>query len=248
MKALFLAVLMAGASTAALAADLPTRKEPPAPAPIYAPPFTWTGLYLGINGGFGVAHIGNTDFGNPNGGEIGGTIGYNWQMGQVVFGGEADLDWASETSGHTFVNGSTNFKVNAITTERLRLGYAVDHALFYITGGYAGVSTQASISDNFGFTGQPGSLAQRRRDRRRHRICVHQQHHRQGRISLGAVAEQVLLDRDAVRRERHHVGFALPRGPELQVLICHRVERVEKAGGFRRLFLFGSAAHAALGR
>ncbi len=73
-------------------------------------------------------------------------------MGQVVFGGEADLDWASESSGHTFVNGTTNFKVNAITTERLRLGYAVDHALFYITGGYAGVSTQASITDNFGFT------------------------------------------------------------------------------------------------
>ena len=153
MKTLFLAVLMAGAASSALAADLPTHKSPIAPAPFYAPPaFTWGGLYLGVNGGFGYAKLGNTNFASNGGGVVGGTIGYNWQMGQVVFGGEADLDWASIKTNNTFANGTTTYRVNWLTTERLRLGYAVDRALFYVTGGYAGVSTRANINA-VGFAG-----------------------------------------------------------------------------------------------
>jgi outer membrane immunogenic protein len=148
MKTLVLAVLMAGVATGALAADLPTHKAPMAPAPMYTtPPFTWGGLYLGINGGFGYADLSNTNFGSPGGGVIGGTIGYNWQMGQVVFGAEADLDYGFLSADNTFGNGTTSFSTTWMTTERLRLGYAVDRALFYVTGGYAGIQTQASIAD-----------------------------------------------------------------------------------------------------
>ncbi len=147
MKTLFLAVLMAGAATGALAADLPTHKSPVAPAPMYAPAYTWGGLYVGINGGFGYAGLGATNFGNPSGGLIGGTIGYNWQMGQIVFGGEADLDYGFMKSNNAFATGVTSYETNWMTTERLRLGYSVDRALFYVTGGYAGVNTQASIAD-----------------------------------------------------------------------------------------------------
>jgi outer membrane immunogenic protein len=152
MKTLFLAVLMAGAATGALAADLPTHKAPVAPAPVYTPAFTWGGLYVGINGGFGYAALGNTNFANPTGGVIGGTLGYNYQMGQIVFGVEGDIDAAFMSAGNSFAFGNTNYKVNWLTTERLRLGYAVDRALFYVTGGYAGVETHASIADNFGYT------------------------------------------------------------------------------------------------
>ena len=152
MKALFIAVLMAGAATGALAADLPTHKSPMAPAPMYsAPAFTWGGLYVGINGGFGYAGLGDTNFGNPSGGLVGGTLGYNYQMGQFVFGVEGDFDYAFMKADNGFAFGNTTYKVNWITTERLRLGYAVDRALFYVTGGYAGVSTHASIADNFGY-------------------------------------------------------------------------------------------------
>jgi outer membrane immunogenic protein len=158
MKTIFLAVLMAGAATGALAADLPTHKSPVAPAPMYAPPFTWGGLYLGVNGGFGYNSLSNTNFGSNGGGVVGGTIGYNWQMGQIVFGGEADLDWAYLKSTNNYANAlgaaaSNSYRVNAITTERLRLGYAVDRALFYVTGGYAGVATHATFADASGFSG-----------------------------------------------------------------------------------------------
>jgi outer membrane immunogenic protein len=151
MKRLIVAALMAGVASGAMAADLPSHKSPYAPAPMYVQPaFTWTGFYVGINGGYGFGGIGDTNFGNPSGGLVGGTVGYNYQMGQFVVGGEADLDWADLSAKNTFTNFAyNNYHVNAITTERLRLGYAVDRALFYVTGGYAGVSTHASITDNF---------------------------------------------------------------------------------------------------
>ena len=60
MKAVVLAVaLLTGVSSAALAADLPTAKGPP-PAPAYAPPlpFSWSGFYLGVNGGWGWNSLG----------------------------------------------------------------------------------------------------------------------------------------------------------------------------------------------
>jgi outer membrane immunogenic protein len=148
MKRIVLAALMAGVATGAVAADLPTRKEPMAPAPVYQPAFTWGGLYVGVNGGFGFADLGNTNFGNPSGGVIGGTLGYNWQMGQFVVGAEGDFDYGFMKADNTFANGTNSYQTNWITTERLRLGYAMDRALFYVTGGYAGVSTQASIADN----------------------------------------------------------------------------------------------------
>ena len=157
MKTLFLAVLMAGAASSAFAADLPTRKgSPMAPAPMYAPAFTWGGLYVGVNGGFGYSHLNNSAFANQSGGLVGATVGYNWQMGQIVFGAEGDFDYGFLRATNTFANGSTNYRTNWITTERLRLGYAVDRALFYVTGGYAGASTQASfngVSGGLNFTG-----------------------------------------------------------------------------------------------
>jgi outer membrane immunogenic protein len=150
MKTLFLAVLMAGAATGALAADLPTHKAPIAPAPVYAPAFTWGGLYLGINGGYAFAAVGDSNFASPNGGVIGATLGYNWQMGQLVYGVEGDFDYAFTKRSNDFAFGSNTYNVNWMTTERLRLGYAVDRALFYVTGGYAGVNTHATVSDVFG--------------------------------------------------------------------------------------------------
>ena len=103
MKRIFVAWLglMALAGGSASSADLP-RYQPVGPA-AYNPIYNWTGFYVGINGGGG---WGNSQWDGINkfdvsGGLIGGTIGYNWQVGQIVVGAEGDIDWSG-------VKGSTN--------------------------------------------------------------------------------------------------------------------------------------------
>jgi outer membrane immunogenic protein len=148
MNKLLLAALMASVATGAFAADLPTRKgPPPAPAQVYAPPFSWTGFYVGINGGWGWGDISSTNFSNPNGGQIGGTVGYNLQFNQFVVGLEADLDGTDISSRNSYVLGTNKFNTGLETTERARAGFAIDRALLFVTGGYAGIDTRASYND-----------------------------------------------------------------------------------------------------
>lgn len=104
----------------AQAADLPRRAAPPAPV-YYAPVFTWTGFYVGLNagGGFSTNNNGGSTYFLPAGSVIGsaGTngvltlpnngnnkssfiggaqIGYNWQFGNsFVAGLEADIQYAN---------------------------------------------------------------------------------------------------------------------------------------------------------
>ena len=63
----------------------------------------WTGFYIGIDGGFGWSqHTGNQtnpisqsgDILKPSGGLAGGQIGYICLHGIVVYGLEADIQWA----------------------------------------------------------------------------------------------------------------------------------------------------------
>jgi outer membrane immunogenic protein len=155
MKKFLIAALLAGVATSSFAADLPTHKGPPPMAPIYAPAFSWTGFYLGVNGGYADRIMsGNTNFGSESGGMIGVTAGYNYQFGQLVAGVEGDADWMFTDKTAGYVNGINKYTTNTMTTERLRLGYAMDRTLLYITGGYAGIQTKGSFNDTvFGFSG-----------------------------------------------------------------------------------------------
>src|SRR6478609_8880988 len=91
MKKILLAsaclLALTGAASAADLAARPYTKAPVAVASVY----NWTGFYLGIVGGGAWE-----DSGSPRmqGGFVGGTAGYNWQTGNVVFGVEADGAWA----------------------------------------------------------------------------------------------------------------------------------------------------------
>jgi outer membrane immunogenic protein len=147
MKKVLLAALMAGVASSAMAADLPTRKAPPAPQVYAAPPiFTWTGFYVGVNGGWG-GGMGGKDFGNVNGGLVGGTVGYNYQLNnQFVIGLEGDWDWADlSKSGTNAAFGYYKNKIDDLVTVRARAGYAIDRALLYVTGGYAGAEDQVDV-------------------------------------------------------------------------------------------------------
>ncbi|MGD1037045.1 MAG: outer membrane protein [Roseiarcus sp.] len=146
MKKFLLAALMAGVATSALAADLPNRKAPPAPAPVYVPPtFTWTGFYVGVNGGYGFGTGSNSNFGNPAGGLVGGTVGYNYQIGQFVAGLEGDLDWANLTKNGVNIAGPYSTSIDTLLTTRARAGVALDRALLFVTGGYAGADESVNF-------------------------------------------------------------------------------------------------------
>src|SRR5690349_4010069 len=118
-------------ATHALAADMPVKAAPPAPAPAA---YNWTGWYIGVNAGASFGNV-KTDFNvgdisfvqvitggptnvfvfdapgsgvsdrtYPNGFIGGGQIGYNWQVSPIwVVGLEADFQGALEKD-HTTLN------------------------------------------------------------------------------------------------------------------------------------------------
>ncbi len=158
MKRILLAVALAlAAGGQALAADLPQPGPPPprAPAtyvPVPVPVFTWSGIYVGVNGGYGfgdgVFSPGGT-VSNVDGFLAGGTVGGNYQWGQFVVGVEGDWDW-SNLNGTTFSTGGgcnlagCETQSDWLATVRGRAGYAWDRILFYGTGGVAFGNLQAA--------------------------------------------------------------------------------------------------------
>jgi len=136
------AIIAAGAASAA---DLPTRKAPPAYVPVAAPYYNWTGFYVGVNGGYGLGD--SATFGQPDGGLVGGTVGYNYQIGQIVLGAEGDWDFSDLQ--HDRGNALANYRIRQddIITARARVGWALDRTLLYVTGGYAGVHERGSYFD-----------------------------------------------------------------------------------------------------
>jgi outer membrane immunogenic protein len=142
------------AASAASAADLPTHKAPPAysPAPYATTAYNWTGFYVGVNGGYG---IGGADaFGHPDGGLVGGTVGYNYQIGQFVLGAEGDWDFADLNHNNSNALANYHIRQDDIVTLRARAGVALDRTLLYATGGYAGVHESGSYFDPLtGFNG-----------------------------------------------------------------------------------------------
>lgn len=130
--------LAAPASAADLAAR-PYTKAPVAVASVY----NWTGFYLGIVGG-GAWEDANSP--RMQGGFVGGTAGYNWQTGNVVFGIEADGAWADVNASATALGITVSSKTEALGTVRGRIGWAVNNVLLYGTGGYAWIDNKISAT------------------------------------------------------------------------------------------------------
>jgi outer membrane immunogenic protein len=150
LRLLFILALVTTAAQSARAADVPV-KAPAAPIDARAP-FSWTGLYLGINGGYAwgssswndpALGLSSGDFG-VRGGLVGGQLGYNWQQGPLVLGVETDADWLNGKGGiadggvcTVAGGGQCRTSQSWIGTTRGRVGYAFGYWMPYITAGAA---------------------------------------------------------------------------------------------------------------
>lgn len=137
MKRLLLAsVGLIALASSSFAADLPRRMEPVrTPAAL---PFTWTGFYAGVNVG-GAFSTGSTN--NASGVIGGGQIGYNYQVNNIVFGIETDIQGSSQSTSYSYAGAGVTFaesqKLTWFGTTRGRVGVAMDRWLPYLTGGIA---------------------------------------------------------------------------------------------------------------
>jgi opacity protein-like surface antigen len=113
------------AATAANAADIEQPNiPPPVPPAVYAPAlppiYSWTGFYLGGNGGYGFASgkgtativggpfngLNTSSSANIQGGIAGAQVGFNWQTGPFVLGVEGDGEWSGQSNTLNFSCGA----------------------------------------------------------------------------------------------------------------------------------------------
>jgi outer membrane immunogenic protein len=147
MLALGAGLLAIAMATPTFAADLPRPAyKAPYKNPVYVAPFSWTGLYVGINGGYGwgktnwtFAGIGSSGDFNTKGAFVGGTVGYNLQLSSYVIGAEGDFDasWIKGNNAVFCVAPGCETRNQWLSTGRVRLGYAWDRWLPFLTGGAA---------------------------------------------------------------------------------------------------------------
>ncbi|WOH80994.1 outer membrane beta-barrel protein [Bradyrhizobium sp. BEA-2-5] len=163
------AVMSVSFTGIAKAADLPQRpayKAAPIPVPMM---YNWSGFYLGANGGYGWSNqcidltaingIGGVfaeGCNSKGGGIIGGQLGYRWQAGQLVYGLEAQGDWANIRNTRISAQDPTRTYKSTLAGLGLftaQLGYAANEALFYVKGGGAVGSQDFAVIDSVTGTG-----------------------------------------------------------------------------------------------
>ncbi len=167
-------VVAAALSGSAFAADLPPRTYGKAPA-MAAPATNWSGLYIGGNVGYGWGNgstgilplsVDESDvfptstLDSQLKGVFGGAqIGYNWQIGSIVTGLEADIQSSGIRgsaraalvnlggAGPGDITASTSSELSWFGTVRGRLGVTVTpDLLLYGTGGLAYGRVKASAN------------------------------------------------------------------------------------------------------
>jgi outer membrane immunogenic protein len=152
-KLLLITTALIALGSAAQAADLAARPYTKAPPMVAATIYDWSGFYIGVNGGGAWSH---NDWGfgggsnDASGGTAGGQIGYRWQTGPVVFGVEAQGNWA-DISGDTNsgIPGFRNHsKMDAFGLFTGQVGYAFNNVLLYAKGGAAVVDNKFDLNSS----------------------------------------------------------------------------------------------------
>ncbi len=143
------------AAPAVQAADLGGRPGSYKDEPDYGPPrYLWTGLYTGLQAGYGWGTSRQTDINGLTTGDYdtdgfigGGTLGYNFQRGQIVWGVETDISY-SDISGVGFSGGAAyTSSIDWLWTVRARVGLDMNGWMPYITGGLAVADVEATSID-----------------------------------------------------------------------------------------------------
>ncbi|MCC5971647.1 MAG: outer membrane beta-barrel protein [Pararhodobacter sp.] len=123
--------------------------EPPVYTPAPTVAHDWTGGYIGLSLTYGrSAHSGPAAGSLPNATGLGGggLIGYNWQTGDLVFGGEiagglARMSGSDECDNPAWTCRS---RVGTVLSGRVRAGIAMDNTLLFATGGVASANIRHS--------------------------------------------------------------------------------------------------------
>ena len=154
MRSTIAFAFIAALANTAIAADMPVKAPPPAPAPVYL----WTGCYIGGNIGWAnvSAHFNNTIYGDDghlskSGFAGGGQIGCDYQFASNwVFGVQGMFDGADiSRSRDSLIFDDTTFHsdVRWFATITARLGYLVTPSfLFYVKGGWGTVNQRFSVT------------------------------------------------------------------------------------------------------
>ena len=151
---MFTRALLASACTLALAGSAAAADLPVTPPPV--PVFTWTGVYFGGQIGYGWGNDnGNASYisvrsdrmaaanavapsaTNPQGIVGGAHIGYNWQVTQWVLSLEGEVDGSGLNQSIpplSYLYSTTDLFLQGALLGRV--GYAFDHLLIYVTGGW----------------------------------------------------------------------------------------------------------------
>lgn len=129
------ALVLAG-TAGALAADPAPRFYDTAPTYAAPPVFTWSGGYIGVNGGYRRAGFGRGA--KSEGGFTGGVhAGYLTQLGLFALGGELEAVYLGGKSGSGPALGGARIDQSWMLAAKLRAGVAVGRLLLFTTAGYA---------------------------------------------------------------------------------------------------------------
>lgn len=171
---LVLATLAAFTPSALRAADLPVKQAASAP--------NWSGIYAGLNAGFGWSHanwrntasapaatffdyVPGEGFSSKLSGVLGGAhLGVNYQSGAWVYGAEAAISGGSINGAFTSMTGAADdrfrARLDALFLATGRIGFTWSDYLAYGKAGIAAARVHLSVSDTLPPTTGSGSDTQ----------------------------------------------------------------------------------------